>query len=136
MFCRSLFVLLYFFFWPLCCLFFFDILILITPLWYLLTIVLSVLLRYTDSDYLPLVSSNSSYILLTLPHFRAFPNIWPRYPSISAALTCVFWLTKGKIRSWLCCRPLLYTCQTQQFMVALYIIFIYWAWNKGYNRYS
>jgi predicted nucleic acid-binding Zn ribbon protein len=63
-------------FWPLCCLFFFDIRILITslvsfghcvvcsssiygfwlPLWYLLTIVLSVLLRYTDSDYLPLVS--------------------------------------------------------------------------------
>ena len=59
-------------FWPLCCLFFFDIRILITslvsfghcvvcspsiygfwlPLWYLLTIVLSVLLRYTDSDYL------------------------------------------------------------------------------------
>jgi hypothetical protein len=59
-------------FWPLCCLFFFDIQIMITslvsfdhcivcsssiywfwlPLWYLLTIVLSVLLRYTDSDYL------------------------------------------------------------------------------------
>jgi hypothetical protein len=75
MFCRSLFVLLYFFFWPLCCLFFLDIRILITPLissnfdhcvvcsssidgfwltlWYLqtLTIVLSVLLRSTDSDY-------------------------------------------------------------------------------------
>ena len=58
-------------FWPLCCLFFFDIRILITPLvsfghcvvcsssiygfwlplWYLLAIVLSVLLRYTDSNY-------------------------------------------------------------------------------------
>ena len=58
-------------FWPLCCLFFFDIQILITPLvscshcvvcsssiygfwlplWYLVTIVLSVLLRYTDSNY-------------------------------------------------------------------------------------
>ena len=87
--------------WPLCCLSFFDIRILITPLvsvghcvvcpsiygfrlplWYLLTIVLSVLLRYTDSDYpfgifwplcclsffdiwiliTPLVSSNSSSI--------------------------------------------------------------------------
>ena len=84
-------------FWPLCCLFFFDIRILITPLfghcvvcsssiygfwlplWYLLVIVLSLLLRYTDSDYpfgifwslcclffdiriliTPLVSSNSS----------------------------------------------------------------------------
>jgi hypothetical protein len=59
-------------FWPLCCQFFFDIQILITPLvsfghrvvssssiyrfrlplWYLLAMVLSVLLRYTDSDYL------------------------------------------------------------------------------------
>ena len=62
-------------FWPLCCLFFFDIRILISPLvsfghcavcsssiyefwlplWYLLAIVLSVHLRYTNSDY-PLVS--------------------------------------------------------------------------------
>ena len=40
MFCRSLFVLFFFFFYPLCCLFF-----------CLLSIVLSVLLRYTDSDY-------------------------------------------------------------------------------------
>jgi hypothetical protein len=59
-------------FWPLCCQLFFDIQILITPLvsfghcvvssssiyriwlplWYLVAIVLSVLLRYTDSDYL------------------------------------------------------------------------------------
>jgi hypothetical protein len=37
--------------WPLYCLFFFDIQILITSLWYLVAIVLSVLLRYTDSDY-------------------------------------------------------------------------------------
>jgi hypothetical protein len=71
MFCRLLFVLFYFFFWPLCCLSFFDTRILITPLvsfghcvvcsssiygfwlplWYLLAIVLSVLLRYMDSDY-------------------------------------------------------------------------------------
>jgi len=50
LFCRSLFVLLSFFFWPLCCLLFFDIRILITPLF---DLVLSVLLRYTDSDYLP-----------------------------------------------------------------------------------
>ena len=34
-FCRSFFVLLYFLFWPLCCLFFFNIWILITSLWYL-----------------------------------------------------------------------------------------------------
>ena len=58
-------------FWPLCCLFFYDIQILITPLvsfshcvvcssmiyrfwlhpWYLLAIVLSFLLWYTDSNY-------------------------------------------------------------------------------------
>ena len=43
MFCRSLFVLFVLF---------------------LLAIVLSVLLRFTDSDYLPLVSSNSSYLKL------------------------------------------------------------------------
>ena len=58
---QTLLVLLYFFFWPLCCLFFFDIRILITPLvssnsscpfvLFLLAIVLSVFLRYTDSDY-------------------------------------------------------------------------------------
>jgi hypothetical protein len=35
---QTLLVLLYFFFWPLCCLFFFDIQILITSLWYLLTL--------------------------------------------------------------------------------------------------
>ena len=49
--CRSLFVLLCIFVWPMCCLFFLDIRILITSLWYLLAIVLSVLPRYTDSDY-------------------------------------------------------------------------------------
>ena len=58
-------------FWPLCCLFFLDLRILITPLvsfvhcvvcssqiygfslalWYLLAVVLSVLLRFTDSHY-------------------------------------------------------------------------------------
>ena len=42
------------------CLFFFDLRILITSLWYLVAIVLSVFLRFTDSDYLPLVSSSNS----------------------------------------------------------------------------
>jgi hypothetical protein len=55
MFCGSLFVLLYVFFWPLRCLFVYDIQILITSPWFLLAIALSVRLRYTDSDYLPLV---------------------------------------------------------------------------------
>jgi hypothetical protein len=58
---QTLIVLLSFFFRPLCCLFFFDIRILITPLvssnsscpfvLFLSGIKLSVLLRYTDSDY-------------------------------------------------------------------------------------
>ena len=45
MFCRS-FVLLYFFFWPLCCLFFFDIRILIASLWYLQTLLLTIIFSY------------------------------------------------------------------------------------------
>ena len=60
MFYRSLFVLLSFFAWPLFCLFFFDIRPLIT-LWYLLVIVLSVLLRYTASDY-PLISFGHCFV--------------------------------------------------------------------------
>jgi hypothetical protein len=82
-------------FWPLCCLFFFDIQILITllvsfgrcvvcsssvygfwlPLWYLLAVVLSVLLRYTDSDYIPLVSSNSSYYIYFISNVFNRTNI-------------------------------------------------------------
>jgi hypothetical protein len=45
---------------------------------FLLAIVLSVPLRYTDYDYLPLVSSNSSYSSLyvgTLPQFNTFSII-------------------------------------------------------------
>ena len=42
MFCKSLLVLLYFFFWPLCFLFFYDIRILITSLWYLQALVITV----------------------------------------------------------------------------------------------
>ena len=59
------------FVWSLCCLFFFDIRILITSL--CLVIVLSVLLRYTDSDYLPLfdhcVVCSSSIYKFWLPPF-------------------------------------------------------------------
>ena len=71
MFCKSLFILLSFFFWSLCCRAFFDSRLLITslvscgqcvvwpssihgfwlPLWYLVAIVLSGLLRFTTSDY-------------------------------------------------------------------------------------
>ena len=70
MFCKSFFVLLFFYFWPLYCLYLFDLRLLITllvsfghcivctsviygfwlPFWYLLAIVLSVLLWFTDSD--------------------------------------------------------------------------------------
>jgi hypothetical protein len=79
-FCRSLFVLLYFFFWPLCCLFFFDIRILITSLWYLVAIVLSVLLWYTDSDYLPLVSCGHCVVCSSLIYgfwLPPFGILWP-----------------------------------------------------------
>ena len=59
MFCRSLFVLLHFF---------------------LLAIVLSVLIRFTDSDYLPLVSLNSSYcrpsISITFFLLYHSPHTW------------------------------------------------------------
>jgi hypothetical protein len=71
MFCRSLFVLLLFFYWSLHCLSFFDLRLLVTPLvscghcivcyssdygfwlplWYLVDIVLSVILRITGSGY-------------------------------------------------------------------------------------
>jgi F0F1-type ATP synthase membrane subunit a len=54
------------YFWSLCCLFFLDIYNSDYPfgifkLFWLLAIVLSVLFRYMNSDYLPLVSSNFSY---------------------------------------------------------------------------
>ena len=42
MFCRSLFVLLYFLFWPLHCVSFFDWRLLITSLWYLQTLLISI----------------------------------------------------------------------------------------------
>jgi hypothetical protein len=87
-------------FWPLCCLFFFDIRFLITPvvsfghcvvcsssiygfwlpLCYLLAIVLSVLLRYTDSDYpfvifwpLCCLSFFDIRILITLWYLQTLP---------------------------------------------------------------
>ena len=64
MFCRLLFVLFYFFFWPLCCLFLFDIRILITPLWYLQTLLqrhLSALSR--GIQYFICILIASSYVV-------------------------------------------------------------------------
>jgi hypothetical protein len=49
-------------FWPLYCLSFFGLRLLLITLWYLFTIVLSVLLRFTASDY-PLVSSDYGFWL-------------------------------------------------------------------------
>ena len=69
-----------FFFWPLCCLFFFDIRFLITPLWYLVAIVLSVLLRYTDSDYPPLVSCGHCVVCSSSIYgfwWPPFGILWP-----------------------------------------------------------
>ena len=78
--CTMLFVLLYFLFWPLCCLFFFDLRLLITSLWYLLAIVLSVL-RYTDYDYLPLVSFGDCIVCPSIYGFwlPPFGIFWPLY---------------------------------------------------------
>ena len=112
MLCRSLLVRLYLLFWPLCCLFFFDIRILFTtlvsfghcavcsssiygfclPLWYLLAIVLSVLLRYTDSVYLfgifklflPLLWSNQGFSAVPVDQSLVF-YFW-RVPSVGQKL--------------------------------------------------
>ena len=91
-------------FWPLCCLTFFDLQILITPLlsfghcvvcysliywfwlplWYLLAIVLSDLLRFTDSDYLfgifwPLccLTVFELQILITSLVYFGHSDVWP-----------------------------------------------------------
>jgi len=54
MFCRSLFVLLFFLFWSSCCF----------------------VLRFTDSDYLPLLSSNSSYVYRKLYGIHRFKLVF------------------------------------------------------------
>ena len=74
-------------FWPLCCLFFYDIQILITP-WYLLAIVLSVLLWYTDSDY-PLVSFGHCVVFSSMIN-RFWLHPW--YP-LSIVLSVLLWYT-------------------------------------------
>ena len=90
--------------WPLCCQFFFDIRILITPLvsfghcvvyfssiyrlwlplWYLVAIVSSVLLRYTDSDY-PLVSCGHC-VVCSSSIYRFWLPIWYLVAIVSSAL--------------------------------------------------
>jgi hypothetical protein len=73
------FWLLFGIFWPLCCMFFFDVRILIT-LWYLLAIVLSVLLRHTNSDY-SLVSFGHCVVCSssTYGFWLLFGIFWPLY---------------------------------------------------------
>ena len=71
LFCRSLFVRLYFFFF---------------------LIVLSVLLQYTDSDYLPLVSSNSSsygVCLIRSSNCLSFASTW-FIPSFGGSVLLIF----------------------------------------------
>ena len=120
MFYRSLFVLLYFFFWPLRCLFFFNIRILITslvsfdhcvvcpssiyrfwlPLWYLLVIVLSVLLQYTDSDYLfgivklflrLIVDHKYNMLIYTTMYF----HLLSKYSMQVVIFSCPVWCNTG-----------------------------------------
>ena len=129
-------------FWPLCCLFFYDIQILITPLvsfghcvvcssmiyrfslppWYLLAIVLSDLLWYTDSDY-PLVSFGHCVVCSSMTYRFWLPLgiFWPlcclifydiqivitplvsfRNCVVSSSMIYRFWLPLGIV--WpLCC---------------------------------
>ena len=95
-------------FWPLCCLFFYDIQILIIPLvsfghcavcssmiyrfslppWYLLAIVLSDLLWYTDSDY-PLVSFGHCVVCSSMIYRFSLP---PWYLS-AIVLSVLLWYT-------------------------------------------
>ena len=99
-------------FWPLCCLTFFDLQILITPLvsfghcvvwpssiyrfwlplWYLLAIVLSVLLWYTDSDYLfgifwPLCCLTFFDLQILITHLVSFGHC-----VVCSSLIYWFWL--------------------------------------------
>jgi hypothetical protein len=94
--CTMLFVLLYFLFWPLCCLFFFDLRLLITSLWYLLAIVLSVL-RFTASDYLPLVSFGHCIVCpsiygLWLPPFGIFWRLYCLSFDLRLLITSLWYL--------------------------------------------
>jgi hypothetical protein len=84
MFCRSLFVLLYFFSFGHCVVCSSSIYRFWLPLWYLVFIVLSVLLRYTDSDY--------SFGILKLFYWLWFFYIyvyiiWHRFQGTLATLT-------------------------------------------------
>ena len=74
-------------FWPLCCLIFYDIQILITP-WYLLAIVLSVLLWYTDSDY-PLVSFGHCVVFSSMI-YRFWLHPWYL---LAIVLSVLLWYT-------------------------------------------
>ena len=106
--CRLSFVLLSSFFWPLCCLFFFDLRLLIIPFdhcivcpsiydfWLLLlTIVLSVLLRSTTSDYpfWPLHCLSFDLRLLITPWFlQVF--LKKSYRNNGPGNDCRLWLEK------------------------------------------
>jgi hypothetical protein len=99
--------------WPLCCLSFFDWRILITPYWYLMAIVLSVILWLTDSNYPLLVSYDHCvvchsliyrfYLTLTLigilwplcclSFFDWRILITPYWYLMAIVLSVIFWLT-------------------------------------------
>jgi hypothetical protein len=114
MFCRSLFVLLLFFYWSLHCLSFFDLRLLVTPLvscghcivcyssdygfwlplWYLVDIVLSVILRITVSGYpfgiFKLLTIILSFLLRITASGYPFDILWTLYCLLLFELR--FWL--------------------------------------------
>jgi hypothetical protein len=97
--------------WPLCCLSFFDWRILITPYWYLMAIVLSVILWLTDSDYPLLVSYGHCVVchslidgfwlplisilwpLCCLPFFDLQILITPYWYLMAIVLSVILWFT-------------------------------------------
>ena len=102
----------------LCCLFFYDIQILITPLviyrfrlhpWYLLSIVLSVLLWYTDSDYTLGIFWPLCCLILYNIQIPITPLVSFDHCVVCSAMIYRFWLPLGIF--WpLCC---LFFCDIQ-----------------------
>ena len=67
---------------------------------FLSAILVSVLLRYTNSDYLPLVSSNSSFIIYdhSKKHWKVLTSVWsrtikwPKYKFCGRKSCQIFWV--------------------------------------------
>ena len=116
-------------FWPLCCLFFYDIQILITPLvsfgycvfcssmiyrfWlhpsYLLVIVLSVLLWYTDSDYTLCILCPLCCLFLYDIQILITPLVYVGHCVVCSSMIYRFWLHPWYLLAIVFSVPLWYT---------------------------